>query len=151
MEVPRLVVQLELQLPAYTTAIAMQDPSHIFNLHHSSQQHRILTPLREARDWICILMDTCQVHNLLSHNRNSHVTLISIITTNVGIMYLHTHTHAHSTLSATWAGHSAGCLSISHVNDGPACADAPMDQATLLVLFHHRAGSRKRKLGRWGR
>ena len=39
----------ELQLPAYTTATAVLDPSHSCNLHHSSPQHQILTPLREAR------------------------------------------------------------------------------------------------------
>ena len=38
MEVPRLGVELELQLPVYTTATAIRDPSHGFNLHHSSQQ-----------------------------------------------------------------------------------------------------------------
>ena len=27
--------QVELQLPAYTTATAMQDPSHVCNLYHS--------------------------------------------------------------------------------------------------------------------
>ena len=31
MEVPRLAVKSELQLPAYTTAIAMQDLSHVCN------------------------------------------------------------------------------------------------------------------------
>ena len=33
MEVPRLGVESELQLPAYTTATATQDPSHIFDIH----------------------------------------------------------------------------------------------------------------------
>ena len=46
MEVPRLgVVELELQLLAYTTAIAMQDLSHICDLHHSSWQCWILNLL----------------------------------------------------------------------------------------------------------
>ena len=45
MEVPRLGVELELQLPAYITATAMQDPSRICNLHLIS-----LNPLSEARD-----------------------------------------------------------------------------------------------------
>ena len=58
MEVPRLGVESELQLPAYTTATAMQDLSRIFNLHHSSRQHQILNPLRKARDWTHILVDT---------------------------------------------------------------------------------------------
>ena len=36
-------VELELQLLTYTIAIAMQDLSHIYDLHHSSWQHQILT------------------------------------------------------------------------------------------------------------
>ena len=46
MEVPKLGVQSELQLPAYVTATAAPDPSQVFDLHHSSQQHRILNLLR---------------------------------------------------------------------------------------------------------
>ena len=42
MEVPRLRVQSELQLLVYTTATERQDPSHICDLHRSSQQCRIL-------------------------------------------------------------------------------------------------------------
>ena len=48
-EVPGPGVELDLQLPAYTTASATQDPSCIFDLHHSSWQHQILDPLSEAR------------------------------------------------------------------------------------------------------
>ena len=40
MELPRLGAELELQLLAYITAIATQDPSRICNLHHSSRQCR---------------------------------------------------------------------------------------------------------------
>ena len=61
MEIPRLGVELELALPAYPTATATLDPSHVCSLHHSSQQRWILSPLREARDQIHILMDTSQV------------------------------------------------------------------------------------------
>lgn len=43
-------VELELQLPAYVTATAMQDSSSACHLHHSSWQHEILNPLDEARD-----------------------------------------------------------------------------------------------------
>ena len=43
MEVPRLGVDLEPQLPAYTIAMATPDPSCICDLYHSSQQHRSLT------------------------------------------------------------------------------------------------------------
>ena len=49
MEVPRLGVELEIQLPAYTIATAMPDLSCICNLHHSSGQRWILNPLSEAR------------------------------------------------------------------------------------------------------
>ena len=58
MKGPRLRVPSELQLPAYTTATAAQDLSFIFNLYCSSQQHRILNPLSEARGGTCILTDT---------------------------------------------------------------------------------------------
>ena len=59
MEVPRLGVESEPQLPAYTTATATQDVSRVFDLHHSSGQRRILNPLSEARDgtaslWILV-------------------------------------------------------------------------------------------------
>ena len=60
MEVPRLGVELELQLPTYTTVTAKRDLSDLCNPHHSSRQHRILYPLSEARD--CILMDTSWIH-----------------------------------------------------------------------------------------
>ena len=56
MEVPRLGVESELELLAYTTATAMQDPSCVCKLHHSSWQRRILNPLSKAKD---------QTHNLM--------------------------------------------------------------------------------------
>ena len=56
MEVPSLKIDSELQLPAYTAAVAMQDPSHGCNLHHSPQPHWILIPVSEARDRTRILM-----------------------------------------------------------------------------------------------
>ena len=62
MEVPKLGVQLELQLPTYTTATAMPDRSCVCYLHHSSRQHRIFNPLREAMDQILNLVDTTQFH-----------------------------------------------------------------------------------------
>ena len=62
MEVSRPGVELELQLPTYTTATTTPDPSRVCNLHHSSQQCRILNPLSETRDWTRILMVPSQVH-----------------------------------------------------------------------------------------
>ena len=76
MEVPGLEVKLQLQLPAYTTATAWPNPSHIFELCCSSLQHRILNPLSKARDLIRNLMDTSWVLNLLSRSRNSEVKLL---------------------------------------------------------------------------
>ena len=61
MEVPRLGVKSELQLLAYTTATAMQNPSHVFDLHQNSQQCQIPDPLREAKDQTQILKDTSQI------------------------------------------------------------------------------------------
>ena len=63
MEVPRLGVELELQLLAYVTATATAtwDLSLVCNLHHSSQQHWILNPLSEARNQICILVATSRI------------------------------------------------------------------------------------------
>ena len=57
-EVPRVGVELELQLPAYATATAMPDPSCIYDLHHSSWQCWIFNPLIEARDRTHVLTDT---------------------------------------------------------------------------------------------
>ena len=62
MEVPRLGVELELQPPAYTTATARWDPSHICNLHHRSRQCWIFNPLSKARGRTCALMDASQIH-----------------------------------------------------------------------------------------
>ena len=61
MELPRLGVELELQLPANGTAIKMQDPSLVCDLHHSLEQHQILNPLSEARDQTHVLLDVSQV------------------------------------------------------------------------------------------
>ena len=44
------------------TTTATPDPSHIFDLYHSSWQCWILNPLSEARDWTYVLMDTSLVH-----------------------------------------------------------------------------------------
>ena len=62
MEVPRLVVKMELQLLAYVTATATKDPSCVCKLHHSSWQCRILNLLSEARDQTYNLIVTSQIH-----------------------------------------------------------------------------------------
>ena len=62
MEVPRLGVELELQLTAYTIAIATPDLSCVCDLHHSSWQRWILNSLSKARDQTGILMDPSQVY-----------------------------------------------------------------------------------------
>ena len=66
-EVPRLGVKSELQLPAYTTATVTQDLSHVCDLHHSSHQSQIPDPLSKARDRTHVLMDSFP----LSHDGNS--------------------------------------------------------------------------------
>ena len=57
MEVPRLGAESERQLPACTTATAM-NPSHLCNLCHSLWQRQILNPLSKARDQTCIPTET---------------------------------------------------------------------------------------------
>ena len=61
MEVPRLGVTSQLQVLAYTTATAMEDLNHVYDLHHSSKQHQILNPLCKGSDWTYVLMDTHQI------------------------------------------------------------------------------------------
>lgn len=58
MEIRRLGVESELQLPAHTTATATWDLCLVCDLYHSSWQHQIPDPLSEARDWTHILMYT---------------------------------------------------------------------------------------------
>ena len=48
MEVPRLGVESELYPLAYTTATVMPDPSHVCDLHLSSQQRQVLNPLSKT-------------------------------------------------------------------------------------------------------
>ena len=72
----RLRIKSEPQPPAYATATAIQDPSHICNLCHSLWQHWILNPLREARDQTCILgILRSQVLNPTKLEGEFHVTL----------------------------------------------------------------------------
>ena len=71
MGVPRLGVELMLQLLAYTSATAIPDLNHICDLCCSLWQQQFLNPLSEARDWTHILTDTSRVLNLLSHRGNS--------------------------------------------------------------------------------
>ena len=60
-EIPRLGVESELQLPAYTTATAMPDLSRIFDLRHSLWQRQILNSQSKARDRTRTLMDSSRV------------------------------------------------------------------------------------------
>ena len=62
MEIPKVGVDLELQLPAYPTATAMLDPSCVCDPHKCW----IPDPLREARDRTHNLMGTSWVRNPLS-------------------------------------------------------------------------------------
>ena len=79
MEVPRLGVQSELQLPVYTRAIATQDPNRICGLHHSSWQCQILNPLIEATGQTQNLMVPSQVCQPLSHDGNSTQTIFFML------------------------------------------------------------------------
>ena len=60
MEVPRL--EANRRYSRQPRATAMQDPSHVCDLHHSSLQHQILNSLNEARDQTYNLMVPSQIH-----------------------------------------------------------------------------------------
>ena len=76
-EIPRLGVESELQLPAYTRATATQDLSHVCNLHHNSRQRQIFNPLSKARDRTQVLMDTSRIHQPLSHHDGNSTNISS--------------------------------------------------------------------------
>ena len=61
MEGHRLRVELELELPAYTTAAATSEPSQVCDLHHGSWQRQILNPQSKARDGTRNLMVPSQI------------------------------------------------------------------------------------------
>ena len=89
MEVPRLGVQSELQLPAYTTATATPDPSHVCDLHHSSWPYWILNLLSKTRD---------QTHNLMVPSRICfHCT-----TAGTPVSFFQSCSPGHNSLLGTW-------------------------------------------------
>ena len=62
MEVPRLGVQSELQLLAYTRATETSDLSRVCDLRHISRPHRILNPLERGQGSNCNLMVPGGIH-----------------------------------------------------------------------------------------
>ena len=60
MKVPRPGGESELQLLACATATATLDLSCNWELHLTLWQLQILNPLRRAREWTCILIDTSE-------------------------------------------------------------------------------------------
>ena len=96
-EVPRLGVKLELQLPACATAIATRDLSQVCDLHHSSQQCRILNPLSEARLRTRLLMDTGQIRFHCATPGTPAVTFLLYLSSHVFSVYFYDrHKHLHS-------------------------------------------------------
>ena len=79
MEVPRLGVQLELQLPTYTTATATVEPSHICNLRCTFWQHQILHSLSKARNRTRFLMHASLVLNPLSQKWELQASFIVLL------------------------------------------------------------------------
>ena len=68
-EIPSLGIKAELKLQAYTTATAIQNPSHICNLCYSLWQQQILNLL--SQDQNCIIKNTSQSLNPLSNRGTS--------------------------------------------------------------------------------
>ena len=76
MEVLRLGVELELQLPVYTTATARRDLSLLCHPHYSSRPCQILSPLRKAGDWTPHPHGYQSDSFLLCHDRISRILAI---------------------------------------------------------------------------
>ena len=79
MEVPRVGVESEMQLPAYATATALPALSCVCDLHHSSWQCQILNPLSVARDRSHNLMVPSQIRFCCAMMR-THTEFFSLIT-----------------------------------------------------------------------
>ena len=75
MEVIRLGVKLELQLPAYITATATWDPSSIFD-HTTAHSNTVIS---KARGQTLVLMDPSQIRQPLSQEGNSLICLFLYI------------------------------------------------------------------------
>ena len=95
MEGPRLGTELELQLLAYAIATAMQDLSHVCDLHQVIDlwPNQIPDLLSKAREQTFILMDTSQIHfpcttmeTLINSFIGSNIVLIYVL-------YLHMQNH----------------------------------------------------------
>ena len=72
-DVPRLGVESELKLRTRSQPQAKTSELHLGTMSQlSGRQLWILNPLSEAREQTHILVDTCWVLNLLSHNGNSN-------------------------------------------------------------------------------
>ena len=74
-EILRLRVESELQLPAYTTATSTPDLDNACGLHQRSWQCQILNPLSKARSQTSILMDTSQVRYCWATVGTPHLSL----------------------------------------------------------------------------
>ena len=73
MDVPRLGGKSKPQLLAYITASATQDPSHVCDLQHSSQQHQILTHwvgpgIEPTSSWIPVRLLTTELQQQFPRN-----------------------------------------------------------------------------------
>ena len=82
MEVLRLGIESELQLLAYTTGTAMQNPSHICDPHHSSQQCWILNPrarpgIEPASSWMLVRCVSAKPRQELPNVSQLMLTLIT--------------------------------------------------------------------------
>ena len=87
----------------------MQDPSHVCDLHHSSQQHQILNPLSKARDRILNLMVPSLIcfHNTMTGTPEINFIFKSLVHQPTA---LKSHAGVHS---AEWAEMMEGVLANS--------------------------------------
>ena len=79
MEVPRLGVKLELELPACTTATATQEPNRVCDLHHNSQKCQIPNPRSEARDQTHNPMVPSRIHLRCTRTGTPGILFVNLI------------------------------------------------------------------------
>ena len=89
MDVPRLGVQSELQLPAFATPQQLWDPSLICDLHHSLWQCQNPEPLNEARDLTHTLMDSSWIHyGCTMKGAPSYILVSSKVLFNINLLFV---------------------------------------------------------------
>ena len=104
---------------ANATATATPDPNHVCDLPHSSYQHQILNPMREARDWTHNLMVPSQIRFHCAVTGTPFLHFLNWIIQNVTLLLSFMHSLYKLSINplirymvCSYFLHSMGCLLI---------------------------------------